>query len=268
MSFTFSIVIASPETDVQPLGLGGDFDENISRIYELGYDGVELFVEDPYSMPLKEVKEKVSKHGLKVTAIGTGLTYTKFGLSFTSPSPEIREKAVDRIIRYIRLAEKLEADVIIGSVKGRFEGSYQDGWNNLRSCLERCSREAERAGIHILLEPLNRYESNIVNTLDEGVKLIREIGSGALKLLADTFHMNIEERSIPEAIRKARHHLAYLHFSDSNRQAPGSGHINFKEVIDVLKEIGYDGTISFEILPIPDQFSAARQAINQIKKLV
>jgi len=107
-----------------------------------------------------------------------------------------------------------------------------------------------------------------VNTLDEGIKLIKEIGSGALKLLADTFHMNIEEKSFPEALRRARHHLAYLHFSDSNRQAPGSGLINFKEIIDVLKEIGYEGTISFEMLPIPDQFSAAKQAINEIKKLV
>ena len=114
----------------------------------------------------------------------------------------------------------------------------------------------------LLLEPINRYETNLINTLDEGMEVINEIGSENLKLIPDTFHMNIEEKSFEESLIKAKSYVKYIHFADSNRLAPGRGHINFKSIIFTLEENDYMGAIGVEILPLPDDYNAARNSIE------
>lgn len=86
--------------------------------------------------------------------------------------------------------------------------------------------------------------------------------------MGDTFHMNIEEQSIYDAIKNARRYLAHFHLADNNRLAPGQGHLDFKKIIKALKEIGYKGFVSAEILPKPDQYTAAKLAIEHIKSLI
>jgi sugar phosphate isomerase/epimerase len=121
--------------------------------------------------------------------------------------------------------------------------------------------------VHLLVEPINRYETNFINTAQDGIELIEAIGHPCVKLLLDTFHMNIEEIDPCITIRKAAKHLGYVHFADSNRQAPGRGHINFQAIADVLAEIGYRGFINAEILPIPDDEQALLQTGQYIHSL-
>jgi sugar phosphate isomerase/epimerase len=250
------------------LGLRGNFEECVKTAIELGYGGIELFVEDPTRLTFQEIKKLIKSYGLEVPAVGTGPTYVQFGLSFTSSNAEIRGKAVKRIRQYIELAEKVESNIIIGSVKGKYETDYKDGWLCLKDCLEKCLEVAARLGVHMLLEPLNRYESNIINTLGEALRLIEELGSEWIRVMGDTFHMNIEERSIYGAIKDTREYLQYIHFADSNRLAPGQGHLDFKEIINSLKEINYKNFLSVEILPIPDQHRAAKLAIEHLGTLI
>jgi sugar phosphate isomerase/epimerase len=123
-----------------------------------------------------------------------------------------------------------------------------------------CAELAESLGSVLLLEPNNRYETNFANSAEDGLRILEEVGNPNLKLLLDTFHMNIEEANIPGAIQKAGDRLGYIHFADSNRQAPGRGHIDFDEILRALARINYSGVIAAEILPLPDDARAMQEA--------
>ncbi len=258
-------IVAAVEPEVKPLGLSGDAEPVFKEISELGYDGVELLVKDPVTLEAGKIKKLAEKYNLSIPAIGTGPTYTAYGLSLSSSSRTVREKAIERIREYIKIGKKLNSKVIIGSVKGRPK-DHKCGMKNLKSSLNKCVEYAEEMGTSILIEPLNRYESTIINTLEEAIELKDEIGSEKIGVLADTFHMNIEERSIYESIIKADGHLEHIHFADSNRQAPGEGHLDFKQIMAALKKVNYHSFISAEILPLPNQHDAAKRTIKYIKK--
>jgi len=260
-------IVVATEPGIRPLGLRGKFEANMEKIAELGYDGVELFIGDPDQLDVKGVKRLAKKYDLSIPAIGTGLTYTIHGLSFTSPDERVRKRAVERVKEYLKVGKELNSAVIIGSVKGKAK-NYQRGLKYLKSCLKACAKFAEESEGCILIEPLNRYESNIINTLEEAIRLVKEIDSDQVRVMADTFHMNIEERSICDSIMRAKAYLAHVHFADSNRQALGQGHLDFKKIIDALKQIDYKNFITAEILPLPNQYDAARLTIEYLKNII
>jgi sugar phosphate isomerase/epimerase len=105
---------------------------------------------------------------------------------------------------------------------------------------------AERAGAVLLFEPLNRYEDHMVNTVGQAAELVREAGSPGVRILADTYHMNIEEDDVCAALRSVGDLLGAVHISDSNRHQPGTGHVPFDAVVATLREIGFDGVLSVE----------------------
>jgi sugar phosphate isomerase/epimerase len=115
---------------------------------------------------------------------------------------------------------------------------------------------------------VNRYEINFINNCDEGAALIDRLKIPGLKLMPDVFHMNIEDVSIEGNLKKFIHYIAYVHFADSNRLAPGWGHLDFASIVQALNEVGYTGWGSVEILPRPDPDSAARQAIQYLRKFI
>ena len=150
-------------------------------------------------------------------------------------------------------------------VKEGFTLKDTEGW--FAESLFECEKVAKEFGVTLALEPLNRYETNFINTLDEGIEFIKKIGFQNVKILADTFHMNIEEVSVPGAIIAARDYLSHIHFADSNRYAPGDGHLNFRGIVDALVKIKYKGFITMEMLPKPDPVTAAKRAVNYLKGL-
>jgi sugar phosphate isomerase/epimerase len=118
-----------------------------------------------------------------------------------------------------------------------------------------------------MFEPLNRYETNLVHTLADGIKLIDSLKSKNVKLLSDLFHMNIEEVDLAAALRSAASYVGHIHFVDSNRRPAGLGHIDYRPIIAALGEIGYTGYLSAEALAYPDSHQAARQTIDTFKRL-
>jgi len=253
-----SIVLAFEE-GVEPLGLSGDLERNLKFLSNLGYDGFELFLLNPSSIRADWLNRKRKEYGLEVSAVGTGLLYTRLGLSFSSPDPEVRRKAVERFKEYIELSSKLSAPVIVGSVRGRCERRHE-GLQHLRECFQECQAHAEERSTVLLLEPMNRYETNLINTVEQALDFIRDLKG--CKLLADTFHMNIEEVSLTQALLKAGEKLHHLHLADSNRLAPGRGHLSFQEIFSTLRSMKFGGFVSAEILPWPDPQTAAIETIH------
>ncbi len=255
-----------------PLLFAGDLDEGLRTASRLGYDGVELSLLDSARIDRAALRRDLRDLNLKVYAIATGQTWVTDRCSLYSAEAARRQKAVDRMMAHIDLAGELGCMVIAGGIRGKVDAVDEEG-GRVQSeagmaALARCAQHAARSGVTLLLEPINRYETNVVNTLEEGLRLIDRLGSPALKLLPDTFHMNIEEVSISGSLRDAGATIGYIHFADSNRLAPGWGHIDFAGVLAALSAIGYRGPIGIEVLPRPDDLATATQALRHVRSLL
>jgi sugar phosphate isomerase/epimerase len=137
----------------------------------------------------------------------------------------------------------------------------------LVEALQACSAAAAPMGVRYALEPLNRYETDLIHTVADGLALIERVGAANFGLLLDTFHANIEEPSIEESIRAAAGRTFHFHVADSNRWYPGAGHLDFRAILDTLFATGYTGFVSGEFLPQPDADTAAQRAIKYLRSL-
>ena len=265
-----SIVLSLQPTQFSALTFQGKIENHLRKIKTLGYDGLELAIRDPSLLDWNQLEESIKTSGLKVPAIGTGQAYIEEGLRFSSPSHEIRKRAIERIKLHILLAKRFQAGVIIGLIRGNVEGNedVQRGFDWMVDSLKACCEAADKEGVSLWVEPLNRYEINLINTIEEGLGLLNQVGSKNLGLLPDTFHMNIEEPIIEESLRKARSYYEHVHLADSNRWAPGFGHIDFKSILQVLRETQFEGFLSVECLPKPDADEASERAIKFLRKIV
>lgn len=234
----------------------------------LGFDAVELFPPDPDAVDRDELKSLLEHHNLNLAAVGTGAGMVVHGLSLTDPDPDQRDKAKHFVKMMIDLGGPLGAPAIIGSMQGRWGGnvSKQRALGMLEDALKELGHHAHQYRIPLLYEPLNRYETNLINTISDGTYFIEQCGIANVMLLADLFHMNIEEADIPTAIRHGVKHIGHVHFVDSNRNAAGDGHIKFERVAEALSDIGYDKYVSAEAHPWPNPTDAAQQTIDAFNK--
>jgi sugar phosphate isomerase/epimerase len=258
-----SIVLSIQPAQFQAATFKGDLETNLARIAALGYDGVELAIRDPRLFDLDDLERLVHKHSLNVPAIGTGQAWGEEGLSFTDPNPEVRRAAIQRIQSHVPVAVRFQAVIIIGLVRGILKPGLElaQAMDWLAAALRECSAVAGPHGIRLALEPINRYETTLINNAAQGLELIYRVGADNLGLLLDTFHMNIEEPGIEESIRLCGDHIFHFHVADSNRWYPGAGHLDFKSILEALYATGYQGWVSGEFLPKPDAETAARQNI-------
>jgi len=261
-----SIVLSTQPASFSALAYKGEIGENFSKIKSLGYDGCELAVRNPDLLDPDYISSLISSNSLPVPALGTGQAYGEEGLSFTHKDESIRTMAKERIKAHIKLAEKLDALVIIGLVRGTVEkgGSANDAEEHLISALKECAQENSK--IKLAIEPINRYETNLINTVESGLDLLNKVGMENVGLLLDTFHMNIEEPSISESIIKTDDRIFHFHVADSNRWYPGAGHVDFRKVYEDLEKVNYKGYVSAEIMPFPTSDVAAEKAIENMQK--
>lgn len=266
-----SIVISASATQFEALAFKDQLYENIKKVAQLGFDGVEIAVRSPELIDVARLKRILSETALLVSAIGTGQAYVEEQLSFSDESATIRDLAIERIKSQIDFAAQIgNPIVIIGLIRGTAKGTVapDQAWQYVVAAIRECAVYGSDKGIILAVEPMNRYETNLINTMEEGHQLLSEIGNSNVGLLIDTFHMNIEERSFEQCITKMAGEIVHVHIADSNRWAPGCGHINFRAIIDSLMNIGYQGYISAEILPKPNPDEAVSLAASYMRKLL
>jgi sugar phosphate isomerase/epimerase len=262
------IAISTPGARFSALAVKENFRDSIRKVAELGYDAVELHIRDPHAIDADEIESLLNHYRLPVPTIGTGQAYGEEGLSFADPDPAIRRRAVQRIKDQMDLATRLGIlRVTIGLIRGTVKpGADQD---QAEECVHACMAECLDYNplITLILEPLNRYETSLYNDTASAKEVIDRIGRPNLKMLIDTFHMNIEEPDIIQSILDVRETIDHVHFADSNRWAPGCGHIDFKKIVRALRKIKYRGVICAEILPKPTPDECLRLTIEYFGKL-
>lgn len=222
-----------------------EWPESLSRARAASYSVVELAITDPVSLDPPELVSLVNQYELMVGAITTGQAAWKEGLSLSSPDETVREKAMNRLMAHAKLAQYLGAVVIIGLLRGK-NGDFSLLYNSLKECVQ------AYPAVRFALEPLNRYETALINTVSEAISLLDRVGADNLGLLFDTFHANIEERSVREAVELCGDRLFHVHLADSNRWIPGFGHFPFAELWQTLAKIGYQGALVLECFPRPN----------------
>jgi sugar phosphate isomerase/epimerase len=264
-----SVVLSTHAAAFQAVAFKGDFETNVAKIASWGYDGVELAVRDPKLVIAGQLERVVAEHGLVVPAIGTGQAWGEEGLSFTSSDPAVRAAAIDRISSHVPLAAHLDAIVILGLIRGITpEGqTYEQSMEYLVEAIQQCAAAAEGTDVRFALEPMNRYETDLIHTAADGLELIERVGADNFGLLLDTFHMNIEDADIGDSIRTCGDRIFHFHVADSNRWHPGAGHLDFGAILGDLEGTGYRGFVSGEFMPKPDADTAAERGIAYLRGL-
>lgn len=214
-----------------------------------GFQTVEIPVEDPSHITPAHVKRELARNKLVCGSVCACMGPDRD----LRGTPEQQKTGLDYMLKLIDQMVELDCPSLIGpvySAVGRADAvppdEYKQQWkavvNNLRTLCD----YAEKKGRQVCLEPLNRFETDFINTCDQGLQMIKDVGSPALKLHLDTFHMNIEEKDQGAAIRKAGKHLAHFHACGSDRGTPGNDHIDWKPIAKALKAIKYKGDVVIE----------------------
>jgi sugar phosphate isomerase/epimerase len=258
-----------PEARQGPFVFHDGLADGCSRAARHGFDAVEIFPASSDAVDCVELRNQLAIGRLSVAAFGTGAGWLVRMLTLTSADPAIRTEARAFIASMIELAGSFGAPAIIGSMQGRLEGNQnrEQACDWLRDALNVLGEQAATHGVPLLVEPLNHYETNLLNRLGQTASFLQTLTTPNVRILADLFHMNIEEPDLAAAIREAGPFIGHIHFADSNRQAMGFGHTDVGPVMSAIRQIGYAGYLSAEILPAPTADEAARQTMDAIRRL-
>ena len=257
-----------PQIKTGPWIFWEDLEAGMAKAAELGFDAIELFTPSADAIDSERLLGLLEQYELKLAAVGTGAGKVIHGLTLTDADPEMRKKAVSFISDMISFGANFGAPAIIGSMQGNVLPGMdrEQVMNWLTEGLNQLGNHAGFLGVPLIYEPLNRYETNLLNTLEAGAEFIDTLKTKNVKLLADLFHMNIEETDLAESIYSFGSYIGHVHFADSNRKSVGFGHTEMATIAVALKEIEYSGFVSAEAFPYPDPNAAAKQTILSFKK--
>ena len=237
----------------------------LHKVADMGYDIIEVAVEDKDLIDWTRLKQVARETGLQLTISGA------FGPNrdISSDDAAIRRNGFNYIVDCLRIAESMDSPIFTGPVysavgKTRIVSTdrkrQERGWciENLREV----GKIAQECGVVVSLEPLNRFETDMVNTAEQALSLVNEIAHPSIKISLDTFHNNIEEKSIPAAIRAiGREMLCHVQGNESDRGTPGTGNVDWPGIKAALTEIGYDGAVVIETFGAPSEEMAKAASI-------
>ena len=211
------------------------------RLKRMGFDGLEIFLNHPESLPMEKIKEKMNETGMGCTlSVGLGKEQ-----NLISPDRGARDAGVAFLKEAVDVACELGTDVVSGVIYaawGEFTGKMrtEDEWNYSKECLLKVAKYTEGKGVVLALEPVNRFETYFLNTIEDTRKMVEEINHPNVRIHADTYHINIEEESFYGAIEMAGEYLYHVHLCENNRGIPGTGHVPWDDVFRALRELNYD----------------------------
>ena len=243
--------------------------EFLDVIKDLGYHGIEPNIANPFEFDIGRFREEVESRELRVSAISTGLSYVTYGYSLSSCDEKVRSKAVEFFTKYIDIAEELGCkNVVIGLARGRGESCEDKKF--LAQSIREIVKRTPGSDVALLIEPLNRYETRIINRIDEALSFVKELRDelgDRVGLLFDTFHATLEERDPYIAYLRVREWVKHIHVADSNRRAPGEGMIDWLKFLAIVKSCGYSGFISIEALPSPTIMDTIRKSAETLFRI-
>jgi len=284
-------VLSTQPTHFAAVAFSPDLEKQFAHLAMLGYAGAELAVRDPALLDARAVMRLLEQYRLRVPALGTGQAYGEEKLSFTDPDPRIRARALERIEAHIELAlevgrwtldvgndpfrQALQPPtsnfqfpiIILGLIRGKIQTNTTDARAWMLDALRAVARAARPHNVQLAIEPINRYETDLINTVADAREVIDQVGADNLGILFDTFHANIEEPDIEASLRVCGARLFHVHVADSNRWYPGAGHTDFARVLATLREMNYAGWVSAEILQKPDFARAAEETLQTMRRL-
>lgn len=219
------------------------FDQDLNTLAELGYDGIEISLADPADLDTDRLEKTMAERGLDVCSVATGASYFNEGLCLTSPDASVRVRTVERLKAHVDLAARFEAVIVIGQMQGFKSDEPDRETANARTveCLRHVSQYAEPKRVRLVLEPVNRFEVGHNHTTAEVLELIDRVGSPALTIMLDTFHINIEESSLDGPVRLVAERLGHVHVCENHRGLFGTGHMDLGLILRTTLDIGYQG---------------------------
>jgi D-psicose/D-tagatose/L-ribulose 3-epimerase len=223
--------------------------EAFDRTAAFGYDLIEICVEDPALLSGDWIVEQAERTGLAVGICGAFGP----GRDVSSPDATMRASGLTYLRTCIDLAASVGSPHVAGPMYAVTGETQMRGPEERRAQFDRASQSlaeaavyARERGIRLAIEPLNRFETDLVNTVEQGLTLCAAIGADNVGLLIDTFHMNIEEKRVGDAVRTAGDRVFHVQASENDRGTPGSGHVPWGEFYEALDDIGYGGQIVVE----------------------
>ena len=256
----------------------------IPKLKGMGFDLIEIAVEDPALVDTDLLQAELKKNDLGVVMCGAFGP----GRNISSLDKNERQAARDYLVWMIDAAQKLGSDIVAGPMysavgKDRLEdpADRETEWQLAVDGLKEMAAYAEDRGVKLAFEALNRFETDLINVVDQGLKLIQDVGAPNLGLHLDTFHMHLEEKDSAEAIRQAGDRIFHFHSCENDRGVPGTGQVDWTGVFEALVDVGYDGNVVIESFTpevksiaravciwreiAPDQDTIARDGLKFIK---
>ena len=233
----------------------------LEQIKQIGYDGVEVPIFEHDAAAFQRLGGKLDELGLERTAV----TVSTGDANPISPDSSVRAEAVTRLKGAVDMCELVGAPMLCGpyhSALGEFSGAMpsEEEWANGKATLREVADYAGEKGVTLVLEYLNRFELYFLNSAADCARFVREVDHPNLRMMYDTFHANIEEKDITEAVKSCIDVCAHVHISENDRSTPGSGGVDWDTSFAALKEVGYEGWMVVEAfgLSLPDLAAATK----------
>ena len=219
----------------------------VKKVADMGFDGVEVPFNDLSVLDAKATREAITKAGVGLTSCCVMMP----GTNPCSEKPEERKTGVDRLRQMADLTAEMGGEVVAGPLYSPVgyltkKARTADEWKWCADGLRAAAEHAEKAKVLLTIEPLNRFETYVFNTVGDATKMIREVNHPNLKVQVDTFHCNIEEKDTAAAIRACGADVGHFHACENDRGTPGTGQVRWKEVFAALRDIDYSRWITIE----------------------
>ena len=246
-----------------------NFAEVLRTLQSLEFAGVELNIVQPERIDPDDLKDYLNGYGLPMTMFATGATAKALELSLSSLDEPVRRRSVQKCREFIEFARLFGAGVIVGFLKGGAGPDREQRCESFRTSLLEIAPRARENKVPLLIEATNRYESAVANSLDDTHELASSAsGNPFVRILPDTFHMNIEESNQFASLKKYAACYDSIHISDNNRYFPGFGAIRFADFFKFLVDRGYSGGLAIEGNVKQDLLSDIRRTVEYLAPLL
>ena len=256
-----SYPVATPEIEQPLLAFSGEPEKVFVDLKSIGYQGIEPFISDPNRFDADGFLRAAGNAGLDIAAVGTGPVAVIDKLVFSDANESRRQQCLDRVKSIIDFTAQAESQLNVGKLRGPVSNDNEAIARRDDAFHEICRYAAERDTI-VTLEPQSQSVIDNLNSSQRGLDWIERMNEPNLHVMLDTFHMRNEDSDPLSGFELAGHHLLHIHFSDTDRLAPGKGLIDFPSIVQKLRDLNYDRYITLEISQTPSELAAAIEAFK------